>query len=229
MNLSHSTPTRDGSAASQEAAPLKPLPSARLRAETAEMHGRVERAFERRQFFRSRDAYMECLEVYLSIFQSAEKAIHAKLSISSDAERSPAETTYEAALCAMFARRAPQLTCDLQALQIEHAGLPARSVDCSFIAGFVEALGAWYVLEGSALGGLYLSREIENRLGITRDTGGSFFYGRGNEVQVRWQHFRRRLDACLSTKSPTDIDVAVAAAQEMFRRFEFEFEQRRVA
>ncbi|MFO1064896.1 MAG: biliverdin-producing heme oxygenase [Pirellulales bacterium] len=229
MSLSHSSPIRADAANSPEAVLSKPLPSARLRAETAEMHSRVEKAFERRQFFRSRDTYVECLEVYLSIFQAAEEAILARLSRWSDAEQSSANTNNEAELCAMFASRTPQLAGDLQALKVERAGLRARSVDCSFIAGFVEALGAWYVLEGSALGGLFLSREIQNRLGITRDTGGSFFYGRGNEVQARWQGFREQLDACLAKKSSIDIHVAVASAQEMFRRFESEFEQRRDA
>lgn len=52
-----------------------------------------------------------------------------------------------------------------------------------------EAAGCFYVVEGSALGGLRLAREFEARIGVTATRGGRFFAGRGARTGARWQAF----------------------------------------
>jgi heme oxygenase len=65
------------------------------------------------------------------------------------------------------------------------------------------AWGALYVVEGSALGGQLIARQLSERLGITAERGGAFFAGWGERTGSRWREFRELLD----------IEVAGSQAQ----------------
>jgi heme oxygenase len=57
-----------------------------------------------------------------------------------------------------------------------------------------HAIGCWYVVEGSALGGQVISRRVQSRLGVTRDTGGRYFAGNGAATAARWRDVCGALD-----------------------------------
>jgi heme oxygenase len=57
-----------------------------------------------------------------------------------------------------------------------------------------EGLGCLYVIEGSMLGGEFISRAIHQRLGVTKDTGGRFFAGFGTGTDAAWTAFVVGLD-----------------------------------
>ena len=53
-----------------------------------------------------------------------------------------------------------------------------------------EAFGIVYVLEGSKLGGQFISRHVGSVLGINPESGLRFFAGHGRETGVIWNEFR---------------------------------------
>ncbi|MEO6685436.1 MAG: biliverdin-producing heme oxygenase [Dyadobacter sp.] len=57
------------------------------------------------------------------------------------------------------------------------------------ISSEAEALGAMYVLEGSTLGGKVLYKHISQVLGLTEQTGASYFYGYGQQTGLLWKSF----------------------------------------
>jgi heme oxygenase (biliverdin-IX-beta and delta-forming) len=50
-------------------------------------------------------------------------------------------------------------------------------------------LGCLYVIEGAAFGGQIISKHLHSNLGITRETGGSFFNGYGAQTGAQWLRF----------------------------------------
>lgn len=78
-------------------------------------------------------------------------------------------------------------------------------------------LGCLYVLEGSTLGGQFLTRHFSAALGLTPETGCAFFSGYGPATGPRWAAFVRLLDAL---DTPEVRDQALDAALETFERLE---------
>ena len=68
------------------------------------------------------------------------------------------------------------------------------------------ALGAWYVLEGAALGGLVIASEVRRRLPQAASAT-SYFAGEGRATAARWRLFTERLDSWVPS---TDDGEAVA-------------------
>jgi heme oxygenase len=116
--------------------------------------------------------------------------------------------------------RAQTLCLDLAAL-----GCPAREQDqlprCTFLPPLdddARLMGARYVIEGSALGGLQLARGLDRLLGPDQKNGRRFFTGKGAATAAAWRAFLAQLDtvAC----SPDAEQVIVASAQETFAAYE---------
>ncbi|MNS34629.1 Heme oxygenase [compost metagenome] len=78
-------------------------------------------------------------------------------------------------------------------------------------------LGCMYVLEGSTLGGQFLSRHFATALGLTPETGCAFFSGYGPATGPRWAAFVKLLDAL---DSPDTRAEALEAALETFEKLE---------
>ncbi len=75
------------------------------------------------------------------------------------------------------------------------------------------ALGSWYVLAGSALGGQVIARHVLPSLGITAEAGGGYFYGWGQDTGRRWREFLLLLEQTVPAAS---CDSAAQAAQTTF-------------
>lgn len=94
------------------------------------------------------------------------------------------------------------------------ARLP-RCRDLPAVRGAADAAGCLYVLEGSQLGGQVIARELERRLGIGPDSGGSFFAGDGaTGTAARWRQVLAWIEAVAA--APPEADAVVAAARETF-------------
>ncbi len=76
-----------------------------------------------------------------------------------------------------------------------------------------EALGAWYVAEGSTLGGRVLTAMVRRELPAAPVR----FLRRGEAAPGSWIAVRRRLD--LSLREPTARRAAVAGARSVFDEF----------
>lgn len=79
-------------------------------------------------------------------------------------------------------------------------------------------MGARYVIEGSALGGLQLARGLDHLLGPDGEGGRRFFIGKGPATAPAWRAFLLQLEtvAC----SPDAKQVMVASAQQTFAAYE---------
>jgi len=92
------------------------------------------------------------------------------------------------------------------------------------ISSLAEALGAFYVLEGSMLGGQAISRELRSRFSLTAENGSSFFSSRGVDVKARWAQDREILRTYLA--STAALNTAVSSANATFRAFQVWFKTR---
>lgn len=124
----------------------------------------------------------------------------------------------------LAARTIPERTrwleTDLATLGVDAAmlaGLPRCTVFPA-IASPDYLLGASYVVEGSALGGRGLSRQLDGLLGTGIIAGRRFFSGHGMETGEMWRAYLARLSAA-STAASTRAAI-VAGAVETFTIFE---------
>ncbi len=155
--------------------PVPPL-GARLRAETADAHARVEAAVDLPSLVRSAAAYARFLAGLHAVYAPLEQRLDAF----------PEWTAVGLSLAPR--RKTPLLVSDLAALR---APGTARWIgDVSMPASFGQALGCLYVLEGSTLGGRTIARHLRaspHRL-PTR-----FVEGYGARTGVMWRAFQDAL------------------------------------
>jgi heme oxygenase (biliverdin-IX-beta and delta-forming) len=116
--------------------------------------------------------------------------------------------------------RSPALLADLKSLGLRSdaiARLPLWAPRESF--GSVGAiLGAFYVLEGSTLGGVQIARALRGVVGDDSGDGIRFFLGRGDRQGEMWIKFVRKLESL--SGDPDDCEDAVRAAVATFEDFE---------
>lgn len=78
-------------------------------------------------------------------------------------------------------------------------------------------LGAMYVLEGSALGGLVIARHLERVLALNPGQGNAYFRGFGERTGAIWIEFCEVLQRSVAEE---ETETAALAAREMFLVFE---------
>lgn len=123
----------------------------------------------------------------------------------------------------VFADRRPWLRRDLEALDPNAARrFPAPGWRLPAVTGPEELIGLLYVIEGSLLGGQYISRNLRAALGLTPECGAGFFNGLGDETAHRWSAFLAFAEArCALEKEAS----AIAAARATFAGLERGFDE----
>jgi heme oxygenase len=109
-------------------------------------------------------------------------------------------------------RKTPLLTADLKRLGLTPAAIAA--LPCCQVPAAptpAEALGRWYVLEGSTLGGQLINRWLRTALGPGEES--LFFGSYGDRVGLMWRSYCQLLDEA----DPRQHDQTVAAAKTTFR------------
>lgn len=86
------------------------------------------------------------------------------------------------------------------------------------------AIGTLYVLEGATLGGQVILRRLAPRLGISPETGASFYAGYGADTGAMWKAFVAMANAWGDANRDAWDDV-VRAAQATFERIVDAFER----
>ncbi len=76
-------------------------------------------------------------------------------------------------------------------------------------------LGAFYVLEGSTLGGRMIARHLESVLGVQDGRGVAYFRGHGEETGAMWRETTAEIAAVPEEQAP----VLIAAARRTFAAF----------
>jgi heme oxygenase len=104
-------------------------------------------------------------------------------------------------------RRMPDLLADLKYLGLN---TPQLAWNGPNICSHGELVGCLYVLEGSALGGRVIFKQLQSALKLTDLTGGRFFAGNGEQTMPMWQAFWKfAADICPHEQLP---DATKAAA-----------------
>lgn len=128
-----------------------------------------------------------------------------------------------AAFAAWDALGLEQPLCNHTSCLVEDLGLlgtsPAATQRASHLIlpelpSFAHAIGALYVLEGSALGARVILRAIEGRIPLVGAT--KFFGGRGTPVGPTWQDFRAALDR-FGREQPLRMQDTLTGAERTFQ------------
>jgi heme oxygenase len=118
--------------------------------------------------------------------------------------------------------KVPLLEEDLRALGHDAASLAAlpRCPSLPPLPGLPEALGCFYVLEGSTLGGQLILRHLRRHFAGGSVGGFAFFQAYGEEVGPMWRAFGEALTRAAAEAGSGDFDARVVkGAQDTFDSF----------
>lgn len=176
--------------------------SERLKEETKENHQALERLLiPRIKAIKTKDDYSSLLSLFYKYFGGLEQKIDRVV----DHELLPDYAER---------RKTSSIADDIHALG---GTVPAFSDTQPEINDHQQALGALYVIEGSALGGKIISKMISQALGDAASPALSFYQGYGENTDEMWATFKGILNEQLI--SPAEQDRVLAAANETFLRF----------
>jgi heme oxygenase (biliverdin-IX-beta and delta-forming) len=120
-------------------------------------------------------------------------------------------------------RKSSLLSNDIQALKNGLSNLEdVQKPKLPEIISWEHAVGCFYVMEGSALGGRVIYKNINKNLNLSNVNGASFFYGYGEDTGLMWKKF-------VDYYSHLDVDSKgegkmIKAAQETFEYLDYWFE-----
>lgn len=179
-----------------------------LKSETAAQHQALEDGLNIFQRASTPQGYREVLQKFYTIYRPMER----RLTDSMDWEA--AGWDFENRL------KTGWLAQDLHALGMSPAEIENLPL-CAYVPpaeNLAEAVGCLYVLEGSTLGGQFISKRLRETLGITPETGGRFFTGYGTETAAQWKRFGSWAEG-LAASDPSIQPVAVSTAKATFDCF----------
>jgi heme oxygenase len=165
-----------------ESSSSRPL-SARLSTETANAHSEVERRLRLPDSISSLAQYKDLLIRFYQLYRPLESLFQGFsewLAIGMDGPEG------------VFSKR---LAADLDVLGVDVGGiLDAPEYFLPPLPTFSSALGALYVIEGSALGSQVILPGLQSVLGAQIAGADTFFQGRGQLTRLFWRQFRDALD-----------------------------------
>ncbi len=177
--------------------------SDRLRDETFQSHVVVEKLIiPRIKSIQSNQEYSELLRIFYGYFKPVEEKIEQQINqkiVADIDERRKSQTILD----------------DLQSLGFGHETVVCN--DLPVINKPAHALGAMYVLEGSTLGGVHISKMIAARLKLRPTASLRFFNGYGSASINKWDFFREVLNN-FTAKSEIENEV-IASANQTFTKF----------
>jgi len=175
-----------------------------LRIRTAAAHGAVEASLGLPQAIDSRAGYIACLRRFHGLYRPVEARLHAFAGWSS--------LGIDLATRSLAAR----LAADLGRLHADPDACPDAPPEATpDLPTFAHALGALYVLQGSALGGPRIRRHLIET-GLEEHAERCAFFGAGGaDVGALWRAFRDTLDRYGRT-CPDTIPAVIAGAERTF-------------
>jgi len=192
-----------------------PLPlSQSLRVGTATSHKELENRLVLPGSIRSIADYRACLLRFYQLYRPIELQFQL---FTGPAFSDPAFSEwifagFDPSACSLSAR----LAADLEELAVSVADISlAPAAALPPLREFASALGACYVLEGSALGSLFMLPQLRRVLGDGMDGADSFFRGRETETSAFWQRFRAALDR-YGDAHPEQTPAVIRGANDTF-------------
>lgn len=187
----------------------------KLKESTRQQHEQIEKTMNLLSRLHSVESYVALLGRFYGFYAPLE----ARLGAVEGAEQAYAAIGFD------FAKRCKthQLRADLMAL-----GMSADAIDklplCSDLPqvdGMPEAMGCWYVLEGSTLGGQIIRREVSAKLGFVPGNGCSFFSAYGDQLGPMWKSFGAAIEKFVADSANLDCAQRVlSAASDTFVRLD---------
>lgn len=169
-----------------------------LRENTKVMHSDLEKNLNLFETVQTRDQYLQHLEKYYAWLAPLEDALESYAN--------------DFAIEWDKRKRASMLANDIQNL----GGVAKAKSDKSLTPlNKAEAFGILYVIEGSKLGGQFISKHFELRLGLEPAKGLSFYHGRGSETASLWKKFLHKLENHMN-ENPQTVDETYQAANKTF-------------
>lgn len=171
--------------------------TAELRDRTRDLHAALDAALPLMSPTLTRDEYAQTIARMHAWWSPTERRAH--------------EILRAGAFDVPLRERTPALAADLDAI----GNPPPEGADTMALPALdslERAIGCLYVLEGSALGGQFISRHVAQALGLTGASGCSFFSGDPADVGRRWREVCGAIDRC----PPTTFDDAADGARRTF-------------
>jgi heme oxygenase len=182
---------------------------AKLKESTKEQHEALESVVDVMNSTFTLDDYKELITKFYLFYSAIEPSL-------------PADELKEHGFDLESRRKLPSLERDLGALAILHTENGTK-VETPIFDSVAKAFGAVYVLEGATLGGQVITRHLSSSIGVTSETGGSFFYSYGPNVGPMWKEFGATITAYSDANGQDDL--IVQGAKETFDSFRRFFEQ----
>ncbi|MBF0269490.1 MAG: biliverdin-producing heme oxygenase [Alphaproteobacteria bacterium] len=169
-----------------------------MRASTASAHAELEAAPINRRLFADDFSTLELgelLQRFVTVYRTLEAAL----------------MYTEQAQALNYTPRMPKLLSGLAVLGCE---LPSHDLPAPKLADAPSRIGAFYVIEGSSMGGQLIYRHLISR--YPSEVLG-FFLPHGNNTAERWQSFLEYLEGSLARREM--LDKAKAGANDTFQMF----------
>jgi heme oxygenase len=182
---------------------------ARLKESTKEQHEALESVVDVMNSTFTLDDYKALITKFYLFYSAIEPSL-------------PVEQLKENGFDLESRRKLPSLERDLSALSI-FTKPDGVAVETPVFDSVAKAFGAAYVLEGATLGGQIITRHLSSAIGVTPETGASFFYSYGPNVGPMWKAFGGAITA-YSDANGHDEEI-IAGARETFDAFRKFFEK----
>jgi heme oxygenase len=154
----------------------------RLKKETQQQHIAVEKLIiPRIKSLDSAHSYLKLLQIFYGYFQPLEEIINEHISDTVIADIKDR-------------RKAAVIAEDMNFIDGGHQSY-CTCTDLPSVTNTAEAIGAMYVLEGSTLGGVHLSKMIRDRVNLDSRKGLKFFNGYGDQTLSRWEAFKASVNS----------------------------------
>ena len=171
-----------------------------LKAGTAVLHQRLEKRLRISERFGERARYIDHLERIAAFHVSAEEQ-------------------WAAFLRPVLSDFPSRCKSALLLQDLAHLGGTVRGpAAVTRVDNSAAALGAFYVLEGSTLGGRHLSALVERTLGLDARSGASYLVSYGAAVPAMWETFGAEVNAYC--RDAAAVAHAVTAARKTFAALE---------
>ena len=169
----------------------------RLRTETASYHATIEAQMPLLDPEMSLQTYVRLLQSFWGYYSPLEDRLRSQC--------------FEGRYVWSDRQKTPRLIVDLLALGASTTGL-ARCENLPCLDSTAEVLGCLYVIEGASLGGQIIAKHLNANLGLTPETGASFFSGYGVNTGAYWLAFRTLLTEVAASLDQDDKIVSCANA-----------------
>jgi heme oxygenase len=176
----------------------------KLKKDTLTNHQQLEKMLVgRMKAIRSTEDYVNLLQLFYSYFGGLENEIDQFIneSILPDYKQR---------------RKSAALANDIKSM----GGLPVNKADGTAlptITNTLQAYAAMYVIEGSTLGGKFISKMMAQQLNITDGKGLSFFNSYGDATETMWDTFKNKLNQQATT--PDEQTEVINTANHTFTKF----------